>query len=255
VSKSTSFPAAEVDQSRDSTSLLVPPRAVLTDFGGVLTSSVLSAFETVSTAISGDPDFLTRVFRVDDRAGRLLTAHECGRISETQFEDEMTGRLRAHGARTPFGGIAAAINAQLVPDKEMFAVIRRLRSAGVPVAIVSNSFGDACYDGYDLESVADHVVLSRAVGVRKPSRRIYAIACRRLRVDPRCVVMIDDLQHNLVGAQRLGIRGLHHTSSVSTIETLHEVFLEPRRAGEARRQPRHRGPRATTVQMARSLRG
>jgi putative hydrolase of the HAD superfamily len=207
------------------------PNAVLTDFGGVLTSSVLTAFAIVSSAISGDPEFLIRLLRSDDCAGRLLVEHECGRMSEKQFEDGMTVRLRAHGVRPVSGGIASAINAQLRPDEEMFAVLRRLRSAGVPVAIVSNSFGDTCYDGYDLDSVADFAVLSRSIGIRKPSRRIYAFACRGLRVDPTNAVMIDDLEHNLVVAQRLGIRGLHHTSSHSTVDTLRRWFLEPRTSG------------------------
>jgi putative hydrolase of the HAD superfamily len=229
MSRSSSHADVVASERDELTSLTdEPPDAVLTDFGGVLTSSVLTAFAVVSSAISGDPGLLSRMLRSDQRAGRLLVEHECGRISEKQFEDGMTARLRAHGVRGVIGGIASAVHAQLRPDQEMLAALRRLRSAGVPVAIVSNSFGDTCYDGYDLDSVADVAVLSRSVGARKPSRRIYAVACGRLRVDPTRAVMIDDLEHNLVGAQRLGIRGLHHTSSQSTVDTLHQWFLEPR---------------------------
>jgi putative hydrolase of the HAD superfamily len=68
------------------------------------------------------------------------------------------------------------------------------------------------------------VVISSEVGVRKPSRRIYAIACERLGVDPRQAVMVDDLQQNLDGAARLGIAGVLHTCAASTRKELSGRF-------------------------------
>jgi putative hydrolase of the HAD superfamily len=99
-----------------------------------------------------------------------------------------------------------------------------LRAAGVPVAIVSNSLGDDAYRGYDLAALADTTVISGEVVVRKPSRAIYELACTRLGVEPSECVMIDDLEHNLKGAARLGITGLHHRDSKRTIATLAEWF-------------------------------
>jgi putative hydrolase of the HAD superfamily len=60
--------------------------------------------------------------------------------------------------------------------------------------------------------------------VRKPSRAIYDLACDRLGVEPSECVMIDDLEHNLKGAARLGIIGLHHTEAKRTVATLAEWF-------------------------------
>jgi hypothetical protein len=65
-------------------------------------------------------------------------------------------------------------------DHEMLDALAALRAGGMPVALVANSFGRDCYDGFDLHALADVVVISSDVGVRKPSRRIYAIACERL---------------------------------------------------------------------------
>lgn len=55
--------------------------------------------------------------------------------------------------------------------------------------------------------------MSSEVGVRKPSRRIYALACERLGVDPAAAVMVDDLQQNLDGAARLSITRLDYFHS------------------------------------------
>jgi putative hydrolase of the HAD superfamily len=65
-------------------------------------------------------------------------------------------------------------------DNKMLDALDALRAGGMPIALVTNSFGRDCYDGFDLHALADVVVISSEVGVRKPSRRIYAIACERL---------------------------------------------------------------------------
>jgi len=89
---------------------------------------------------------------------------------------------------------------------------------------VTNAFGRDTYAGYDLNEMADLVVISSEVGVRKPSRRIYALACEGLGVRPEEAVMIDDLQQNLDGAARLGIAGILHTSAADTRRQLADRF-------------------------------
>lgn len=106
----------------------------------------------------------------------------------------------------------------------MLDTITGLRAAGVPVAVVSNSLGDDCYRGYDLATLADVVVVSAEVGVRKPSRRIYALACELLGVEPTEALMVDDLQQNLDGAARLGTRGLLHSPTTPTARLLSDWF-------------------------------
>lgn len=200
------------------------PRAVLTDFGGVLTSSVFAAFQTYSASVSGDPELFAKLFRTDPTAGRLLVEHECGRIDQAEFERGIAALLTPREIQLPTPGFVDSFQALLEPDEAMIAALGRLRAAGIPVAIVSNSLGDDCYRGYDLTALADAVVISSEVGVRKPSRAIYEIACTRLGVAPDECVMIDDLEHNLQGAERLGIRGLFHTDAPTTIATLAEWF-------------------------------
>ncbi|GAA1992141.1 HAD-IA family hydrolase [Catenulispora subtropica] len=203
------------------------PRAVLTDFGGVLTSSVFEAFQAYSASVSGDPELFAKLFSSDPAAGELLVEHECGRIGQAEFEAGIAAVLAPRGVDLPAPGFVDAFQALLKPDEAMLAALGRLRAAGVPVAIVSNSLGDDCYRGYDLAALADTVVISAEVGVRKPSRAIYELACSRLAVPPADCVMIDDLEHNLRGAARIGIRCLHHTDAARTVATLAEWFPIP----------------------------
>ena len=39
--------------------------------------------------------------------------------------------------------------------------------------------------------------------------------------------MVDDLEHNLVGAARLGIRGIHHRTAADTVRAVREVLGLP----------------------------
>lgn len=201
-----------------------PPRAVLTDFGGVLTSSVFEAFESYSASVCGDSQLFAELFRNDAAAGELLVEHECGRIGQAEFERGIAELLAPRGIRLAAPGLVDSFQALLKPDEVMIEAIKRVRAAGVPVAIVSNSLGDDCYRGYDLDELADTSVISAEVGVRKPSRAIYEIACTRLGVAPGECVMIDDLVHNLRGAERVGIRGLHHTEAARTVAALEGWF-------------------------------
>lgn len=198
--------------------------AVLVDFGGVITSSVLRAFHDFGASLGGDPRLPLDLLSRDESARTLLVDHECGRIGTEAFERGFAERLRAHGADVPAEGLTARMQAGMSIDQDVLALLGDLRAAGYPVALVSNAFGNGTYDGVDLAAVADAVVISSEVGIRKPSRRIYAIACERLGVSPREAVMIDDLRQNLDGAARIGIGGVLHTGAADTRRQLAERF-------------------------------
>ena len=198
--------------------------AVLIDFGGVLTTSVHDAFKAFSAEISDDPMLVLRLLAEDPESSRLLVENESGRLEDEGFETGFARRLAAHGAPVEPDGLLARMQAGFGPDHDTVDAVGRLRTAGVPVALVTNQFGRDCYRGFDLDALADVVVVSSDVGVRKPSRKIYAIACERLGVAPEMSVMVDDIQHNLDGAARLGIAGVLHRSAPQTLAELDQRF-------------------------------
>jgi putative hydrolase of the HAD superfamily len=199
-------------------------RVLLVDFGGVLTTSVHDALRAFSADISGDPELVLRLLASDAESATLLVESEKGRLDDEDFERGLAARLAAHGVHVAADGLLARMRTGGSADLEMIDALARMRAGGLPVAIVTNQLGRDCYDGFDLESMADVVVVSSEVGVRKPSRRIYAIACERLGVVPETCVMVDDLQHNLDGAARLGIEGVLHTTAALTIRELDQRF-------------------------------
>jgi putative hydrolase of the HAD superfamily len=198
--------------------------AVLIDFGGVITTSVLQAFEQFGELLGAAPGLMLDLLSHDTTARKLLVEHECGRIDADAFDQGFAERLVAHGVVVQPERLSARMQAGLRRDDNTVRLIEDLRATGIPIALVSNAFGRDCYAGFDLDALVDVVVISSEIGVRKPSRKIYAIACERLGIDPHQAVMVDDLQQNLDGAARLGIAGVLHTDAADTRTQLSERF-------------------------------
>ena len=56
----------------------------------------------------------------------------------------------------------------------------------------------------------DHVVLSGVIGVEKPEAEAFLEAARRLDLEPRECVMVDDAIENILGAVRTGMIGVFY---------------------------------------------
>ncbi|MFJ8820987.1 HAD family hydrolase [Streptomyces sp. NPDC102467] len=206
-------------------------RAVLFDFGGVLTTSVVAAFEDLGRELGAEPRLLLRLLSKDAPSSALLVAHEEGRIGEREFEDGFAERLRAHGVTVDSGAagprLLIRLQERLRPDADMVALVAKVRADGHRVGMLSNSLGDDCYAGFDLPALFDAVTVSGEIGVRKPSRRAYAIACERLGSLPEETVMVDDLEQNITAAARLGIAGVVHRDAPTTAAELARLLSPP----------------------------
>lgn len=96
-------------------------------------------------------------------------------------------------------------------DPRLFAFLSSLRPR-YRTGLLSNAWGSArtVFTGkYGLGQVLDVLVISAEEGVVKPEARIYHIALERLGVRPEEAVFIDDMEENVVGAQKVGLHGIH----------------------------------------------
>jgi len=99
---------------------------------------------------------------------------------------------------------------QCFPD--VAAGLTALREAGYRLQIASNFDGRlrAVADGLpDLAGFVETLVISSQVGYRKPHPAFYGAACDRLGLQPDRVLCVgDDLENDVRGAQRAGLRGV-----------------------------------------------
>ncbi len=192
--------------------------ALLIDWGGVLTTSMMASFDAFS-AHEGLPQHAVRhAFRDDPEARGLLIDLECGRLELPAFERRLAAALGV-----PAEGLARRLTADVEPDTEMRDAVRRFHDRGIKTALVSNSWTQTDYDE-DLHALFDVVVLSGQLGVRKPDPQIYLTAVERLGISPGRCVFVDDLGGNLKPAKALGMTTIRHVEASATIPLLERIL-------------------------------
>ncbi|HEY8466007.1 MAG TPA: HAD family phosphatase [Solirubrobacterales bacterium] len=196
-----------------------PPRALLVDYGGVLTTNIWESFAAFCRGEGLDPDAVLKLFREGGEALALLRQLETGAISDEEFERRFAPLL----GTTRHEGLIARMFSGVRPDEGMLGAVRAARAAGVRTGLITNSWGMGIYDRAPLD-LFDATVISGEVGLHKPQPEIYRLACERLAVDPGEAVFVDDLRENVEGAEAVGMTGILHRDTQATLARLEELF-------------------------------
>ena len=189
-------------------------RAVMFDFGGVISSSPFESFARLEAERGLPPGFIRTVNSTDpdDNAWAQL---ERGEVDVDTFGALWSAEARALGHDVDGRHVLEMLAGEIRP--QMVAAIRSC-SSSYKTACLTNNFSRA--EAVVSEEVAaiyalfDAVLESRVLGVRKPDPRFYELACERLGVSPEECVFLDDLGVNLKPARALGM----HTIKVSDPE-------------------------------------
>jgi putative hydrolase of the HAD superfamily len=210
-------------------------RGIITDWGGVLTTPILT---TVRAWIKADGiDWVSYrdvmqpwVSQAYDSDGRPNPIHalERGECSGAEFEQILAARLlRVDGTPVVAGGLLRRMFEASLPVPAMYDTIRTLRAAGFSTALLSNSWGCDEYPRADFSGLFDTVVLSGEVGMRKPEKEIFLHAAETLGLAPGECVFIDDMEANVAAAQACGMTGVLHTQTAITARTLQDLLGVP----------------------------
>jgi putative hydrolase of the HAD superfamily len=184
--------------------------AVVFDLGGVVTESPMTAFAAYE-AEAGLPDGLIRRLNSTDPDSNAWARYERRELDEAGFRAAFEAEAAAVGATVDAGRVLAALHGDVRPA--MVAAVRRLRAAGLPLALVSNNVAPMERTGGlgELLELFDVVVESSVEGVRKPEPAIYDLALQRLSgaagrpIVPGDCAYLDDLGINLKPARALGM--------------------------------------------------
>jgi epoxide hydrolase-like predicted phosphatase len=202
-------------------------RALLVDWGGVLTSDVFAGFKIFCEQEGIDPMRVRDLFAADPRGREALVELEIGEIDERQFEARLAALLELDEARVP--GLVDRVFGSIVAEEAIFEALRIARANGIRTGLLSNSWGIERYPHDLLPELFDAVVISGREGVRKPDQAIYEVAIERLGVPASEIVFVDDLPGNLKPARELGMTTVHHTSAADTLDQLEQHFALPLR--------------------------
>lgn len=195
---------------------------LIADFGGVLTTSFQGALRSFCIREGLPADALDRVFSLDAGAQGALVDLERGAIGQPEF----VGRIAPALGVSP-DGLLERMLADLRGESVVTEAVQSLRSTGVRVCILSNSWGTSPFDPYgpfQLEKNYDAVVISHQVGLRKPEAEIFILATQKLGLHPGQCVFVDDVAHYLEPARKLGMGVIHATNPEATVAALNECF-------------------------------
>ena len=125
--------------------------------------------------------------------------------------------------------ITAFILTQSAPDEAAIAIARGLSSTGRYWLMTMNNESDFLnrhrIHAFGLDQIFDAFLSSCWLGLRKPSRRFYDRALQIAQADPRESLFIDDREHNLAAARRLGLHVIHFTSAPQLGEELRSMNI------------------------------
>ena len=206
--------------------------AIISDFGGVLTSPLLESFAGLmqSSGISLEAVGKAMAAIAEREGSNPLFELETGRVTEAAFfaalEDELSA---AGGGAVTLDGFGERYFQQLEPNERMIDYMRELRGRGYRMAICTNNIRE--WETHwramlPVDEIFDAVVDSAFVGSRKPEPRIYEITLERLGASPGATVFIDDVEVNCDGARQLGITAVRFRSTEQAIEDIEAALGE-----------------------------
>lgn len=200
-------------------------RAVLFDFGGVVTTSPFEAFASFE-ASSGLPEGTIREINSTNPDTNAWARFERNHIDRDRFVALFGEEAAALGHEIDGAAVLDLLRGDLRP--EMVAAIRGCKERGYKVACLTNnvSAGEAgrpVAESGELAEVMelfDEIIESSKAGVRKPELRFYELACERLGVAPSECVYLDDLGVNLRPARAMGMTTIKVVDPKDALEQL-----------------------------------
>jgi len=183
-------------------------KAVVSDFGGVLTNPLLEAFTAAHerTDVTFEQLGKAMASATEAAGGRHpLFELEKGLISETEFRERLEAELGVS-----FAGFRDHYWEHLNPNEEMIAYMRELKGRGLRMALLTNNVREwepLWRSMLPVDEIFEVVVDSAFVGMRKPDPEIFELTLERLGggIRPEDCVLVDDIDLNCEAARALGM--------------------------------------------------
>lgn len=192
-----------------------PPKALLLDFGSVISVSVFERHRETESTLGLPPETLTWLGPIDPSTDMLWQSMQRDEISERDY-----WAIRAREVGAAIGERDWSVRAMLSRTRQtdpnavvrpgMVKLIRRARANGILVGILSNEL-ELFYGPEFLAQMSvlkDMAVIVDAThtGILKPDRRAYQLAVDELKTRPDEILFVDDQMRNVVGAAKAGLQ-------------------------------------------------
>ena len=199
-------------------------KAIIWDFGGVITSSPFEAFNQFEEA-NGLPKDIIRTINSENPDTNAWAKFESNSITIDVFNDLFLKEAKAKGFDIKGRDIIKLLKGSI--RKNMVSFLRELKS-DFKLGCITNNVKSSSEENNDNEtkeamSLFDHIIESSIVGIRKPNPEIYMMSCDALKVSPDQCIYLDDLGINLKPARELGmttIKVIHPEDAIQEVRNL-----------------------------------
>ncbi|WP_219895179.1 HAD-IA family hydrolase [Aquisediminimonas profunda] len=203
-------------------------KAVIWDFGGVVTSSPFDAFARYESE-RGLPANTIRQINATDPDSNAWARFERAEIDAMAFDSLFAEEAARIGHDVRGADVLALLSGDVRPA--MVSAIDAIKASGFRTGCITNNVPAGHGAGMALtlgkaETIGaimarfDHVIESSKAGIRKPDPRIYLMMCEALSVDPAHCVYLDDLGINCKPAAALGMRAIKVVSEAQALADL-----------------------------------
>ncbi|MCA1681181.1 MAG: HAD family phosphatase [Actinobacteria bacterium] len=227
-------------------------RAVISDFGGVLTMPLTGSFHAFAEELGIELAAIGHAFAAlaERNGANPLHELECGRITEEAFLAELQRALSdVSGREVELGAFAETLWAGLLPNEPMIALMALLRAEGYRMALLTNNvreWAERWRAMVPIDDIFELVIDSAFVGMRKPEPAIYELAVARLGVPADECLFVDDREDNCAGARAVGM-------SAVVYRDVEQAVAEIRGALDGGRDGRRCEARGSAVTCAPAL--
>jgi len=200
-------------------------RAVISDFGGVLTTPLLGSFLAFQDQTGIPAEALGRALqRLAESSGEHpLFELERGRLAEAEFLDLLRAELAPELGHEPeLHRFSEIYFEALDPNPPMIDLMRDLKGRGYRMALLTNNVREwepLWRAMLPVDEIFEIVVDSGFVGIRKPEPEIYELTLERLGggIGVAECLFVDDVEDNIATARELGMTAVHFRSNDQAI--------------------------------------
>jgi len=212
-------------------------RAVISDFGGVLTTPLIQSFMAFQDQTGITTETLGKAMQAATEANgeNPLFEMERGEITEVAFLDKLTESLEPLlGHRPEMHRFKEIYFEALEANPEMIELMRELKAEGYRMAMLTNNVRE--WEPFwrsmlPVDEIFETVVDSGFVGCRKPESKIYALTLERIEMPPEACLFVDDVLVNCEGAEKAGIAAVHFQDNEQAISEIRKTLGPENQAG------------------------